>query len=76
MGIIVATMTEFLIILFLVAASFVLLSIRVIIKRNGGFSSQHIAHNSRMQRDGIHCATSQDRESRRSNKHRIDVEKL
>ena len=51
----------------------VLLCVRVIIKKDGKFSSQHISENKRMKQDGIHCATSQDREARRIKKNKLDI---
>ena len=53
-----------------------LLSVRVLLMKNGTFSSQHISENKRMKQDGIHCATSQDREARRKNTNKIDIHKI
>jgi hypothetical protein len=50
--------------------------VRIIIRKNGKFSSEHISQNKRMKQDGIHCATSQDREARRKNANKIDVNQL
>ena len=44
-----------------------LLSIGVIFRKDHSFRSQHIGENKRMQKDGIKCATTQDREARRAN---------
>ena len=44
----------------------------VIFRKDHTFRSQHIGENERMKQDGIHCATSQDREARRDGKYRID----
>ena len=60
----------------IIAAAVILLCIRVIIKKDGQFSSQHISENQRMKQDGIHCATSQDREARRKKKNKIDLHQL
>lgn len=60
----------------LVALAMVLLCIRVLLKKNGKFSSQHIAENKKMRERGIHCATSQDREARRAAQSKIDVNAL
>lgn len=59
-------MTELLIIsLVVIAISVVLLSVKVIIKKDGSFTSQHI-HDSQAMRDrGIHCVIDQDREQRK-----------
>ena len=53
-----------------------LLCVRVVIRKNGKFSSQHISENKRMKQDGIHCATSQDRQARRKNTNKIDIKKI
>ncbi|MGN0235229.1 MAG: hypothetical protein ACI4BD_02790 [Paludibacteraceae bacterium] len=67
---------KLLIVILLLAAAFVLLSVRVIVKRNGRFSSQHISQSKTMRERGIHCATSQDREARCKNPARIDPKQL
>jgi len=69
-------MKEIIIVISAIALAFLLLSIRIILKKNGTFSSQHISENRRMREDGIHCATSQDRETRRKNKNKINVNQL
>lgn len=69
-------MKEIIITIACIAIAVILLCIRVIIKKNGTFSSEHISENKRMKQDGIHCATSQDREARRKNKHQLDVNEL
>ena len=69
-------MEEILIVIGVLAVAMLLLSVRVLIKKNGRFSSQHISENKRMKQDGIHCATSQDREARRRNKNRIKTKDL
>ena len=51
----------------IVALSLLLLSIRVVLKKNGRFSSQHISESKAMRQKGIHCATAQDREKRKKN---------
>lgn len=48
----------------IVAIGMILLLIKVILKKNGEFASQHI-HDSKAMRDrGIHCVIDQDREER------------
>lgn len=69
-------MKEILIVIGVLAVAMLLLSVRVLIKKNGRFSSQHISENKRMKQDGIHCATSQDREARRRNNNRIKTKDL
>lgn len=69
-------MKELLVVIGLLGAAFLLLSVRVVLKRGGRFSSEHISQNKLMRRRGIHCATSQDREARRENSKKIDVKSL
>lgn len=69
-------MKEILIVIGMIAAAMLLMCVRVVLKKNGKFSSQHISENKRMKQDGIHCATSQDREARRKNTNKIDIHKI
>lgn len=57
----------------IIAIAMVLLAIRVIIKKNGVFKSQHIEDNPYLKEKGIHCVLSQDREAYR--KERTEIEK-
>lgn len=50
-----------------VAVAFALLSIKVLLKRNGKFSSQHVHDNPGLRKQGIHCVMEQDREARERN---------
>lgn len=50
-----------------VAVAFALLSIKVLLKRNGKFSSQHVHDNPGLRKQGIHCVKDQDREARERN---------
>jgi hypothetical protein len=56
--------------------AFLLMAIGVILRKDHSFRSQHISENERMKRDGIHCATSQDREQRRINNKKINTKNL
>ena len=56
----------------LVAGAMLALCVGVIFRKDHTFRSQHIGENERMKQDGIHCATSQDREARSDGKYRID----
>lgn len=56
-----------LICLAVVAVAFALLSIKVLLKRNGKFSSQHVHDNPGLRKQGIHCVMDQDREARERN---------
>lgn len=69
-------MREILITIGMVALAMVLLSVRVILKKNGRFSSQHISQNKRMRERGIHCATSQDHEAKQESPNKINVNEL
>ena len=59
-------MMEYLILtVLIIAIAAILLSVKVILRKNGSFTSQHI-HDSQAMRDkGIHCVLDQDREERR-----------
>ena len=59
-----------------VAAAVALLCVRILLKKDGRFSSQHIAENSLMRKRGITCATSQDRNARTKNERKINVKQL
>ena len=50
-----------------VAVAFALLSIKVLLKRNGKFSSQHVHDNPGLRKQGLHCVMDQDREARERN---------
>ena len=41
------------------------LCIKLIFRKNGRFSSQHVHDNATLRRQGIHCVMDQDREARR-----------
>ena len=51
-------MKEMLLVIAALVLAMVLLCVRIILKKDGKFSSQHISENKRMREDGIHCATS------------------
>ena len=69
-------MKEILIAVIALFVAFVLLSVRVIIRKNGIFSSKHISQSKPLRDRGITCATSQDRQARRKKDSQIDVTKL
>ncbi len=56
----------FLLTLAFVAASVLLLCVRVILVRNGTFKSQHIHDNEALRQKGIGCVLEQDREARQT----------
>ncbi len=51
----------------IIAISFALLAITIIIKKNGKFPNSHVSGNKALRKKGINCAQSQDREARREN---------
>ncbi len=65
-----------LIVILLLAAAVVLLCVRIIFKKDGRFSSEHISRSKAMRERGIGCVNSQDREVRRDNKNKINVNNL
>ena len=52
----------------IIAIALALLSIKIIIKKGGKFSSQHIHDNVYLRKKGIHCVLEQDREEQKKNK--------
>ncbi len=53
-----------------------LLSVGVIFRKDKQFRSQHISENKRMREKGIHCAVSQDREAKKVEREKLNVENL
>lgn len=43
-----------------------LLSVKLVFKKNGKFSSQHVHDNPGLRKQGIHCVIDQDREARKA----------
>lgn len=54
--------------LLIIAISIAMLSITIIIKKNGKFPNIHIGGNKEMRKRGIKCAQSQDKDARRENR--------
>lgn len=52
----------------IIAIAVALLCVKVIVKKNGEFTSQHIHDSQAMKDRGIHCVMTQDREARQDNK--------
>lgn len=48
----------------IVAVAVLLLSVKLLIKPNGTFSSQHVSDNPALRKKGIHCVMKQDKEAR------------
>ncbi|MBQ0136762.1 MAG: hypothetical protein MJZ55_01860 [Paludibacteraceae bacterium] len=63
-----------LLIILLLGLAMIGLCVRVIVKKNGRFSSQHIGGSKAMRERGIHCVNTQDWEER--HKQKINVNKL
>ena len=62
-------MTETLLVsMLIIAIAFALLCVKLLLKRDGKFSSQHIHDNEGMKKRGIHCVVDQDRQARRKGK--------
>lgn len=53
--------------LIIIAASVALLSITIIIKKNGRFPNTHVGGSKAMRKRGIKCVQSQDKDARRDN---------
>lgn len=67
-------MTTVIISILAIGVAVLLLSVGVVLRRDGRFRSEHISQNARMRKDGIHCATAQDREARKQ--HKLDIKAL
>ena len=55
----------------IIAICMAFLLVKVLLKRNGEFSSQHIHDSQAMKDRGIHCVMDQDREMRRKSKYAV-----
>ncbi len=62
--------------LFVVAIAIVLMSIKVILVKNGRFSSMHIGDSKAMRKKGIGCVQSEHRKARKQSKNAINVKDL
>ena len=51
----------------IIAIAMALLCEKVLLKKNGRFSSQHVHDNPGLRKQGIHCVMDQDREARQRN---------
>ncbi len=52
----------------IIAICFVLLGIKLLFRKNGEFTSQHIHDSKAMKKRGIHCVIEQDKEARMKGK--------
>ena len=55
----------------IVAICIALLSVKILLKKNGRFPNTHVSGNKALREKGIGCVQSQDREARRTNPHAI-----
>jgi len=56
----------------IIAIGMAFLLIKVLLRRNGRFSSQHIHDSKAMRERGIHCVMDQDREMRRKSRFAVN----
>ena len=52
--------------LLIIAIAVALLCVKMIFRKNGTFSSQHIHDNPSLRKQGIHCVIDQDKEARKA----------
>ena len=70
---IIYNMVETLVVsLVIIAAGMLLLLVKVLSRKNGTFSSQHIHDSKAMKERGIHCVMDQDREMRRKSRFAVN----
>lgn len=60
----------------LVLASILLLGVKVFFTKKGRFPNTHVGGSKAMKQRGIGCVNTQDREARKTNKNKINVEQL
>lgn len=51
----------------IIAISFALLAVTILIKKNGKFPNSHVGGNKELRKRGIKCAQSQDRDAQKEN---------
>lgn len=66
----------FAIIFILILLAVALLGVRIFFTKNGKFPNMHVGGNKHLQKKGIGCVQSQDREAGKTNKNNIDVSNL
>ena len=59
----------------IIAISMAFLLVKVLLKNNGRFASQHIHDSKAMKERGIHCVMDQDREMRQKSKFAVNEKK-
>ena len=55
----------------IIAISFALLAVTILIKKNGKFPNSHVGGNKELRKRGIKCVEAQDKDARRDNPHAI-----
>jgi len=55
----------------IIAIGMLFLCVKLVFRKNGSFSSQHIHDSQAMRERGIHCVMDQDREMRRRSPHAV-----
>ena len=58
----------------IVAIAVFFLSVKVLLKPKGKFSSQHVSDNPALRKQGIHCVMKQDKEAREAKKFKLNKE--
>ncbi len=69
-------MEQLWIVIGLVGLAVIGLCIRIILRKNGRFSSTDIGRSEAMRKRGISCIRTQDTKARLGNKNKIDIKKL
>lgn len=62
--------------LIIVAVAVIFLSVKVLLKPKGEFSSQHVSDNAALRKQKIHCVMKQDKEARAEADKKMKVENL
>ncbi len=57
-----------LIVILLLGAGLVLMSVKILLKKNGRFPNTHVGHNPAMRKNKVGCIQSQDFQARRENR--------
>ena len=60
----------------IVAICIALLSVKIILKKNGRFPNTHVSGSKALRKQGIGCVQSQDREARKANPHAVPERKV
>ena len=59
--------------LVIVGVAVLFLSVKILLKPNGKFSSQHVSDNPALRKQGIHCVMKQDKEAREAADRKLKV---